>query len=169
MSEFLNQWGGLIGLIGAILSLIGLAAALLAAYRAKKAEDAAEEASEATRSAITRSLTTVDLERAIALVQRLKELQQESRWTVSSALYQTLRVMLIDIEARYPANVPELQQQLHRAILQVTEIDNNVSMALSEGFEPPQPEAFTSKLNDIQVNLERMSSYIKLPTDDARN
>ena len=156
-------------MIGAILSLIGLFAALFAAYRAKRAEAAAEEARRETQVAMDRALTTVDLERAIALVQRLKYLHQQGQWTVSSALYQTLRVMLIDIEARYPANAPELQQRLHLAIIQVTEIDNNVSVALSEGIEVPQPETFTSRLNIIQTNLERMASYIKLPTDDVKD
>ena len=168
MADFLNSWGGLIGLIGAVLSLFGLAASIWAVYRAGKARDAAEAARRETRVALTRALATVDLERAIALVQRLKELHQETRWEVSAVLYQTLRVMLIDIAARCPADAPQWQLQLQAATLQVTEIDNAVSAAIGEGNEPPGRQNFNEVLNDIQVNLERMSSFIQLPTDGTR-
>ena len=162
--DFLNDWGGLISLIGAILSLIGLTAALLAAQRAEKARDAAEKARNETRIALARALTTVELQRAIALVQQIKYLHQEGLWLVSSALYQTLRVMLIDIEVRHPAITSELQRQLQEAILQITEIDNRVNIALGEAAEPTGFQEFAEVLNEIQVNLERMSISIFLPT-----
>lgn len=168
MVDLLNSWGGLIGLAGAALSLFGLAASGWAVYRAGKARDAAEAARRETRSALTRALATVDLERAIALAQRLKELHQENRWEISAVLYQTLRVMLIDIAARCPADTPQWQPQLQAAILQITEIDNAVGAAIREGTEPSGLQKFNEILNDIQVNLERMSSFIHLPPDGTR-
>lgn len=148
-------------MIGAVLSLVGLVAAIAAAYRARRAEAAAEEARLETRAAMARALTTVDLERVIALVQRMKFLHQEGRWSVSLALYQMLRVMLIDIEVRHPAKTPELQQQLQEAILQITEMDNSVNVAVGEEIVPLGFQEFVRVLNDIQVNLERMSISVQ--------
>ena len=152
-------------MIGAILSLIGLVAAVVAAYRAKRAEAAAEEAKRETRVAMARALTIVDLERAIGLVQRLKYLHQEGQWLVSLALYQMLRVMLIGIEARHPDVAPEWQLQLQEAILQITEIDNKVSIAVVEDIAPSGLKEFVEVLNVIQVNLERMSISVQSTTE----
>lgn len=168
MSDFLNSWGGLISLSSAIISLIGLIAAFIgliaalkAAHRASKAREAAEEARRETRTAMTRALTTVDLERAIALVQRLNELQRDGRWEISQALYPTLMTNLSDINSRHPAITPELQQQLQGAILQITEMGSEVAVAIREGSEPSEFQAFNRILNNIHVSLLNISGSIQ--------
>ena len=145
--NILNQWGGLIGLIGAIISSFGLVVAFVAAYRAQRAREAAEEASEATRAAITRSLTTVDLERAIALVQRLKDLHRANKWETSLEHYQPLRVMLAEIRSRHSSLTPKLRQALDDAILNVREIENAVSSAVTENVGMAELRGFERDSN----------------------
>ena len=160
MADFLNSWGGLIGLVGAVLSLFGLAASIWAVYRAGKARDAAEAARRETRSALTRALATVDLERAIALVQRLKELHRDNRREASLVLYPILRVMLVDISYRHSESTAESQELLQRAIMQITEMEDRLGASAGDDADFRE---FSVRLNALQVNLENLASDIQLP------
>ena len=163
MNYVLENWGSLVGALGLVFTIVGVAISFAAFRRAGKARDAAaaaETASMETRMAITSVLTTVDLERAINLVQRLKELHREGQWRVSLALYPSLRAILVDIRSRHPAITPELNQQLEGAILQVSGIENDVEAALSEDTEPRRLESVNGILNHIQEQLEIWSSSI---------
>ena len=160
MSYFLDNWGSVVGIVGVIVGLIGVGFSVAAFYRAGKARDAAEAASKQTGTAIALVLTTVDLERAIALVQRLKGLSWDGRWEISLEHYQPLRVMLSNIRSRHPAPTPELQRQLEQSILQITYVENTVYQAVIVDSEPPERLMFNMMLNDIQVHLEEIASSI---------
>ena len=158
---FLDNWGSFASALGVIVSVGGLAAALIAVYRAGKARDAAtaaEFASEETRSAITRVLTTVDLERAKALVQRLMALHRASKWDASLEHYPTLRVMLADIDSRHPDLTPELHNTLKEAVPQITVIEDNVDRAIREGRDPSGLRNFNRVLNSIHSDLTQIAS-----------
>ena len=161
MSYFLDNWGSVVGIVGVIVGLIGVGFSVAAFYRAGKARDAAEAARRETRTAMTRALTAVDLERAIALVQRLNEFHRAGRWEVSLALYPTLRVMLSDIRSRHPSPTTELQQQLRENILQINEMEHNVDAAFREDSAPSELQTFNDVMTNIEVILLDMSDTIQ--------
>lgn len=161
MADFLNSWGGLIGLIGAVLSLSGLAASVWAVYRAGKARDAAEAARQETRSALTRALATVDLERAIALVQRLKEAHRTRRWDTCLGYYDLLQVILTDILTWYPAPTAEIHNDFEKAIQLIQTMETQVDAAQEQATDPAEFGAFNWMLNDILGFLRDLSISIK--------
>ena len=91
MEYFLVNWGSLVSLVSLIITVIMAGIAKWRASQARASATAAETASIEARSAITRVLTIVDLERAIALVQRLKVLHREAKWEACLEHYPVLR------------------------------------------------------------------------------
>ncbi len=160
MGYFLENWGSFVGLVGIIISTAGLLAALVAMRRAGKARDAAEAsetASRETRDAITGALVVVELQRAIALIQRIKVLLREERWGVSLEHYQPLRAMLADINGRYSFSNPEHHQFLNDAMTQVTKSEEAISEWIRRGSEHSTGLDAQNVLNAIQSRLEQMA------------
>ena len=163
MDYFLDNVGSVASVLGLVVTAAGGIISYMAFRRAGKARDAAaaaEIASKETRAAMTRSLTTVDLERAIALAQRLKELHRLGRWETCLEHYQPLRVLLSEIRSRHPALTPELRRTLEMAIIDVTEMGNALVAALRESVAITAAAEFDRTLNRIQSELERLSSSI---------
>jgi hypothetical protein len=161
MGYFLDNWGSFASLVGVIISAAGLAAALVAMQRAGKARDsaeAAELASRETRDAITGVLVMVELQRAIALIQRIKDLIQDDLWVLTLGHYQPLRAMLADIRGRFQSAHPIDLQVLQDAINQVTVIDDVVAKILKDGLDPSVETDVREILNELQAQLERMAS-----------
>ena len=129
MEYFLDNWSN-------FASLLSVAISLLAAYSAWQARNAAREARRETRRAIRRDLTTIDLQRAIALAERLKELHRFNRWETCLEHYQPLRVTLVEVHARHPALTAELKETLDDAILNIIVTENEASIALSSENRP---------------------------------
>ncbi len=161
MSYFLDNWGSIASVVGVAVSLLGLWAALVAVKRAGKAResaDAAQTASRQARAAVTRVITGVDLERAIALIQRLKLLHRDEKWEASSGHYQDLRHMLVDIGARHPEPSQELSEVLQGATARISVIEVSVDRALRDGSDPRGAVNFNRELDTIQANLEKIAS-----------
>jgi len=158
MEYFLDNWGSFVGLLSLIVTIIGFAVAIHRATQARTSAAAAEAASHETRDAITRVLTVVDLERAIALIERLKTLHRDNKWDANLGHYQDLRAMLADIDARHPAPTPELHTTLRDAIEQVRVIEDSVDWALRDNSDPSGGQNFNQMLNAIQVGLEQIAS-----------
>ena len=156
MNYFLEHWGDFASLLGFIITIAGLSWAIRSAREARKSATAAEAASIETREAITRVLTIVDLERAVALIQRLKVLHREKNWESGLEHYQTLRAMLADIDAKHPALTPELHTTLREAIVQIKVIEDSVDR--TRDAEPSGARNFNEVLNAIQVSLEETVS-----------
>ena len=78
--------------MGLVASVGGLVYAFLARRAAKSVEQAAREA----RRAITHTLSLVDVERAVALIGRLKDVHSQRNWDYALGLYPELRRMLAD-------------------------------------------------------------------------
>ncbi|PKB79120.1 MAG: hypothetical protein BZY88_14925 [SAR202 cluster bacterium Io17-Chloro-G9] len=97
-----DNWGSFVSLVSLIITVTMVGFAIWRAGQAKESAEAAEKASIEARGAITRVLTIVDLERAIAQVQRLKVLHRESKWEACLEHYADLRHMLADIERTHP-------------------------------------------------------------------
>ena len=153
-----DNWGSFVSLISLIITVIMVGIAIRRANQARMSANAAEAASIDARGAITRVLTIVDLERAIALVQRLKVLHRESKWEACIGHYPDLRQMLSDIQKTYPTPTTEVLGIFRNAIPQITTIENDVDRALRSNTQPSDLDGFNETLNTIQQNLEDIAS-----------
>lgn len=170
MAYVVDNWGSFVGILGVIISSIGLTVSFVAMVRAGKAREAATAAEEATRvtqQSISNVLATVDLQRAIALVQRLKVLHREENWEVSLEHYQPLRAMLSDINGRHPLPRQELHITLREAIPQIRVIEDIVSRSLRSGKDPALEVDLDTVLNSIQARLEELASTIQFTNSGA--
>lgn len=161
MDQLLStNWGDIVGAVGLVITVIGFGVAIYQATKAREAADAAEAASLETRQAITKVLTVADLQKAIAAIQRIKDLHRDKEWKASLQHYQPLRVMLVDITARYVALTPGQHAVLSGAIPQIVVIENSVDEALRGSAEPSGAGNFNEALTTIQVNLEGIASSL---------
>ena len=163
MDYLLDNWGSFIGVAGLVITILGVIISYLAFRRAGKAREAAaaaEVASKETRAAMTRSLTTVDLERAIALAQRLKELHCLGRWDTALECYHLLQVMLGDIATWHPAPTDEMRDAVNDAIRLIREMERQVDTDRGQGADPPEFDEFNFQLNEIQGLLRGVALSI---------
>lgn len=159
MDELLStNWGDIVGAVSLVVTLGGFGIAIYQATKARKAADAAEVASRESMEAIAQVLIVADLQRAIAGIQRLKDLHRDMRWETSLEHYQALRAVLADISARHPTFTSEQRAFLQTAIQQVVVIENSVDEALRDRVDPSGATRFNEDLNDIQVQLEEIAS-----------
>ena len=162
-----DNWGSFVSLISLIITVIMVGIAIRRANQARMSANAAEAASIDARGAITRVLTIVDLERAIALVQRLKVLHREAKWEACLEHYPDLRHMLADIQTTYPNPSPEVLAVFKEAIPQITTIENNVDRAVRDVAQPSGVTRFNAILNTIQQNLEEIASSTYFAESEA--
>lgn len=157
MIEFVAaNWGGLVSVLGVLVSSAGLGWAIIAARRARRASQAAQEA----RDYFARQLQAADLERAIALIQRIKDLHNGDRWQTAMEQYQPLRAMLADISARCPESQSELSVKLDTARALVTRTENFVGERAGQAIENSERSEINQGLNLVQSALEELSSAL---------
>ncbi len=152
MSYFLDNWGSFVGLLGLFITIIGF---FIAIRRATQARTASREA----RAAVIKLLSIADLQRAIALIQRLKDLHRDSKWEASLEHYQALRVMLADIDSRLTGISADQRLDIRSAIPIIVVIENNVDEAVRGASQPSEATGFNEVLNNIQVSLENLASF----------
>ena len=110
MNYFLENWGSFVGVLSLVITIIGF---IIAIRRATQARTASREA----RAAVIRVLSIADLQRAIALIQRLKDLHRDSKWAATLEHYQPLRAMLADINSRLSLQSSEQRTGQSRLII----------------------------------------------------
>ena len=162
MDALLANTGSWASISGAAISTVGLITTIIVAWGARSASRAAEAAATATNNRIESYLQTVDLERAIALIQRIKLLHDIGRWEAALEQYQSLRMMLSGIVARCPAGQPEVRAKLTVATAMVTAMENSVRRRMHQGIDDPSWRELEESLNDIQSTLEELASAISL-------
>ena len=163
MIEFFSgHWGDLSSVAGVIVSFIGLTWAVTAARAAQSSAEAAKEASDETRDSIGHHLLAIDLERAINLIQRLKSLHRDARWEVALEQYQALRAMVSAIVAHSPESETELRERLSNARTLFREIEEYVEARVEQGLRTTDITKLNGQLNDVQSDLEDLSSRIGL-------
>ena len=158
MGYLADNWGSLASVTGVVVSLAGLAWAIIEARGARSASQAARAAANETRSDIARHLQAVDLQRAIALIQRIKILHVAGRWDAALEQYQSLRQMLSDIIARCPESQAGIRARLDTARIGVTEMENLVVERGGQVGEEPDTALLHRILNLIQSDLEELAS-----------
>ena len=152
MDYFLDNWGSFVGVLSLVITIFGF---IIAIRRATEARTASREA----RAAVIRLLSIADLQRAIALIQRLKDLHRDSKWEASLEHYQALRVMMADIDSRLTDISAEHRFDLRSAIPLIVVIENDVDEAVRGATQPSEASSFNGVLNDIQVSLENLASF----------
>lgn len=158
MDYLVESWGGFVGLLGLLASLGGLAYAFLARRAAKSAESAAREA----RQALTHTIGSIDVERAVALITRLIEVHRQGNWDYALALYQDLRRTLSEIEASIPPDLADYRDSIREAIPQITAMINMVNRSRG-GSDDARLEDISNHneiLNQIQQSLEMLQSAL---------
>ena len=161
MLEFWSTtWGDLATLVGIIVALIGLTWAINEARGARSASEAANAAASDTRDQIARQLQTVDLQRAIGLIERIKTLHQNDRWEGSTELYQSLREMLSDVIARCPDGQVSVLEKLMAARSTVRRMEDLVRQRVSRPVTERDRFRLNQSLNDIQSDLEVLASSV---------
>ena len=156
MDYLIGNWGSFVGLLEFLVSIGGLVYAFLARRAAKSAEQAAREA----RQALTRSFSSVDIERAIALIGRLKDIHDRRNWDYALGIYPDLRRVLSQISESIPSDLSEYRNSVSRAVPQITTMENLVrrSRDEEEGGEPEDIASLDETLNEVQQDLEALQS-----------
>lgn len=165
MDFFLDHWGNIFSVIGVVVSVVGLSWAILEAHRARSAAQSAERATIETRDSIGRHLVTIDLERAVSLIQRLKLLHNANRWEAALEQYQTLRAIISDIIARYPELNVEVRGRLIEARASISEMENSVEEQISQTSQLDNWHRLNQSLNKIQSDLEEIASTMEFGND----
>ena len=163
MIEFWSStWGDVATVVGIVVALGGFAWAIREARRARSASEAAEVAASDTSAQIARYLQTVDLQRAIGLIQRIKTLHDNDGWEASRELYQSLREMLSDIIARCPQGQASVREKLTAARTTVSKTEESVRRRVSSAQAVPVSvrSQFNKRLNGIQSDLEELASSV---------
>ena len=154
MTEFWSTtWGDVATTTGIIISMGGLVWAIKEAHGAKSAAND-------TRDQITRHLQTVDLQRAIGLIARIKTLHDNDRWDASSEHYQTLREMLSDVIVRCPEDLVDVSSKLATARTNIRIMENSVRNRDADEIPGRFRARFNRSLNEIQSDLEELASNI---------
>ena len=164
MDYLQDNWGSFVSVLGLVATVFGLGVVFRRAGEARKSAADARTAAQETQQAISNVLTIVDLERAIAMVQRLKQLHRDRKWEVSLELYQPLRVMLTNINTRGTIERAELRE----AIPQIRVIEDGITRAIFDGVEPAGARNFPRVLNNIQMSLEEIASPAHLTGSEVR-
>ena len=154
----LDHWGSLVSVAGLLVSSIGLFWAIKFAYGARKA-------SLDTSTRIVSHLRTIDLQRAIGLIQRIKLLHNIERWHGALEQYQTLRAMMADIIVRCPPEEEKRLSSLSTARTLLITMENSVEGIAGQGIagqgmSERERSRFQEQLNQIQVELEALVSSI---------
>ena len=160
MDFWSTTWGDIATLVGIVVSLGGLSWAIIEASGARSASEAAEMAAKEASEQIAHRLQTVDLQRAIGLIERIKTLHHNDRWEGSIELYQSLRSMLSDVIARSPENKVDVREKLATARTIVRRMENSVRDRDDGAVSRHERSRFNGTLNEIQSNLEELASSV---------
>ena len=171
------DWTSLsVGIGGLMAGTLGLWFAFLAYRSAKLAERAATSAEEAANSArteaqraLSRNLSSVDIERAVALINRLKELHRQGNWGAALSLYQDLRRTLSEIRGSLPTNLDEFRDKINNAVPLVRTMEDQVSRAEFESTGLADAPELSAILNAIQQDLETLQTIVTFPDGHGGN
>ena len=156
MESLLVSAGSWASISGATISTVGLIATIILAWGARSASRAAHRAA----NRIENHLQSVDLARAIALIQRIKLLHDIGRWEAALEQYQSLRMMLSDIIVRSPEDQTAIHEKLATARAIVTTMENSVRGSIRQADEVSDWSSLDASLNDIQSTLEELESAL---------
>ena len=157
MDYLSENWGSIVGLLGFLASVGGLVYAFLARRAAKSAEQAAREA----RQAVARTLSSIDVEQTVALIERLKEVHHQRNWAYALGLYAEVERTLIQIGEGIPESLTEFRIPINEAVTEITIMENLVRRSRHGNREPEDIPALDEALTRIRQLLERLQSRMR--------
>ena len=109
---------------------------------------------------MTRTIGSIDVERAVALITRLMEVHRQGNWDYALALYRDLRRTLSEIEASIPPDLVDYPNPIREAIPQITVMINMVNRSRDESDDARLEDVSHRNeiLNRIQQSLEMLQS-----------
>ena len=163
--DYIGQdWGSFVSVLGLLVSAVGLALAVWHARKARSAAEAAEAASLEARQAVRRTLSMIDLQKALGMVERLKGMLFDRRLDYGREHYNYLRVTLGEIRAALPA---EGARTIQAAITVLNGVENRLAIALASDTNVEEFEALYQDLNSIQNSLVTLASSMMFAEDGA--
>ena len=145
---------------GSLASIAGLIATICIAWSARSASRSADKVAKATRDDIRRYLQTIDVERAIGLIQRIKVLHNSGQWEAALDQYQLLRKLLSDIIARCSQSQADFEERLADGRTIVTQMEVLVGEQIAQDSDDGDPVMLNRHLTFIQSDLEELASAI---------
>ena len=155
-------WGDIATVVGILVSLVGLGWAIKEARGARSASEAAKTAATEARGQIGRHLQSVELRRAIGLIEQVKTLHDNDRWESSREHYQTLREMLSDVISRCSDDQIAVREELATSRVILRDMEDFVRPRVSRAIPERERSRLNRSLNDIQSDLEELASSIGL-------
>lgn len=159
MDFWSTNWGDIATVVGIFVSFGGLIWAIKEARGARSASQAAQTAARETRDQITRHLQTVDLERAIGLIQLVKTLHDNNQSMGGS------QRALPDIERNAHWHYRPLSRAADRvpgklatARTEIRLMEDFVRQNIVQGIEEAIRSRLNEALNGIQSDLEELAS-----------
>ena len=112
------------------------------------------------RQALTRTIGSIDVERAIALISRFKDIHDRRNWDYALGVYPDLRRILSQISESMPSGLYKYRSSVSRAVPQITTMENLVKKSRDEdeSGEPKDIASLNETLNQIQQDLETLQS-----------
>ena len=162
MDFLIDHWGSLASVIGGVVSAVGLGWVMIVAQGARSAAQAAQKATDEARDNIRRNLQLVDLERSIALIERIKLLHSIERWESASELYPVLRAMISAIIARIPGKEIDLRQRLTMSRTSIVTMQEYIESHPREELGTDGRHRMNRELNTLQVELEDIAGTLGL-------
>ena len=156
---FLQQhWGDLASVAGVLLALASFGAALWARFTAKSAKEAAQEA----RTAVTRTLRTVDMQRAIADARRLAETIRDGKYEIAAEVVLSLLLVLNDLEGPAYSVFDSRQRRLVGQLRkQVQFVQGNIEKHIA-GEQDARPQSDTViDVQGIMQGLMQLSTVLQ--------
>lgn len=155
MDYLAENWGSFVGVLGLMASIGGLVYAYLARRAAKSAERAAQEA----RQALTRTLRLVDVQKAIDLIDRIRDGLYSGELGVVLEFYSGLQSKLSDVRAALPSAQEQHRKTISDALREIEILQNRTYQLRFTGeFDSDNPRESMEILNNIQQNLRIMLS-----------
>ena len=145
----LSPWGSLASIVGVVVASVGLAIVGIQAAGAKRA-------SVQTRERIDDVLTFGSGNRASTLIQEMKIVLQKGKWEVGYHQCHTLRALLGDIKRTGLSS--EHTKSIDKAMTNLTNIENDLDVAIRKSQDPRGMDSFNAFLSDIQDTLEDILS-----------
>ena len=162
MDFLIDHWGSLASVIGVLVSVVGLGWVVIVARGARSAAQAAQKATDEARDNIRRNLQLMDLERSIALIERIKLLHSIGRWESASELYPVLRAMISAIIARISEKEIDLRQRLAMSRTSIVTMQEYIESHANRELETDHRQRINRELNTLQVELEDIASTMGL-------
>ena len=160
MDFWSGAWGDFGTIIGIAVSVIGLTWAIWEAHGARSASEVAKAATTETSSQIGRHIQSVELRRAIGLIEQVKTLHDSDRWESSREHYQSLREMLSDVISRCSGDQIAVREGLATARVILRDMEDFVRPRVAQGISEGEKSRLNQSLNLIQSNLEELASSL---------